>query len=81
MSCNSPRLDSPPPISHAIPLNNLVGLCQFALLWHVCFGIACDFVEPARTRAAAGSYAVQFPAEWHRAARGVVASAADRPGE
>ena len=42
-----PRLGSPPAISHAIPPNDLVHLFQFALLCHLCFGIACDIVEPA----------------------------------
>ena len=42
-----PRLGSPPPISHAIPLNDLVYLFQFVLLCHLYFGIACDIVEPA----------------------------------
>ena len=43
-----PRLGSPSPVSHAIPLNDLVDLLQFISLRHLCFGIACDFVEPAR---------------------------------
>ena len=43
VSCNSPSR-SPPAISHAIPLNNLVCLSQYVSPCHLCFGIACDFV-------------------------------------